>query len=136
MCCTKPRTNSVPFARRSFTSRDTDKLEFGPSIFRLVGGEKQHCEFSVEFQDGEDAAYSYTEEPSGWVVQEMPENWEELADEIKVGGTPYFLQEALLFDYLLLQIKGNDPNLPFHLPIGWGWILMSGNRAQFYWQAD
>lgn len=123
----QPNGNNAPFAA----------LETGPTIYEMKPVEGEYmlkpfaCEFVVDLNFGEDADEAAQETPN------------EAMSEIKIGGTPVFLQNE---EYptgnrddwqLLLQM--DSCSVPFDINfgdagVGYAFISRDGKTGKFLWQ--
>jgi uncharacterized protein YwqG len=124
----------------------TQPLLTGPSLYKMVSHSSEEklvpesCEFAVETSPGEDLEVIVEDEQS----HSSPQAWTqftELWSEIKVGGTPAFLQGPEFPRggnwRLLLQL--DSANVPFSVNfgdagVGYAFLSEDGTSGKFLWQ--
>jgi uncharacterized protein YwqG len=132
----QPGTNEIP----------TQPLLTGPTLYKMVSrpSEKylvpESCEFTVEISPGEDPEVIVEDEHA----HESPQAWAqftELWSEIKIGGTPAFLQGPEFPEdgnwRLLLQL--DSANVPFYVNfgdagVGYAFLSQDGTSGKYLWQ--
>jgi uncharacterized protein YwqG len=133
----QPGTSEIP----------TQPLLTGPSLYKMVSrpSEKylvpQSCEFAVETSAGEDPEGIVEDEQS----HESPQAWAqfaELCSEIKIGGTPAFLQgpEFPAGDNWRLLLQLDSTKVPFYVNfgdagVGYAFLSEDGTSGRFLWQS-
>ncbi len=129
----QPGTSEIP----------TEPLLTGPTLYKMVNHPSQQelipvsCEFAVEASPGEDPEVIV--EPDGsspaWT------QFTELRSEIKVGGTPVFLQgpEFPAGGNWRLLLQLDSATAPFYINfgdagVGYAFLSEDGKSGKFLWQ--
>lgn len=125
------------------TNIPTSALSIGPTLTDRSDThdeeEGEVLEFSVNFIEGFDEEFVTEGERLALPKTEVEEKFGKI-DEIKVGGTPVFLQGDEIPEkgwQLLVQLDSSS--LPFYvnfgdMGVGYGFISPAGNEGKFLWQ--
>ena len=132
----QPGTSEIP----------TQPLLTGPTLYKMVKHPSENilvpesCEFAIKISPGEDSDVLIEDE----AMLEDSESWEEFTmrlSEIKIGGTPAFLQgpEFPEGDNWQLLLQLDSSSVPFSINfgdagIGYAFLAEDGRSGKFLWQ--
>ncbi|GER89710.1 hypothetical protein KDW_38720 [Dictyobacter vulcani] len=124
----------------------TQPLATGPTLYKMVNAPSGmtlipvSCEFTVAVSPGEDPDV-IVEDEHAHATDEAWKAFTAQGEEIKIGGTPAFVQGPEFPEgtnwQLLLQL--DSANLPFYVNfgdagVGYAFLSEDGTRGKFLWQ--